>query len=117
MRFLLRQRGYKGQAHLAVTIQCVDIFSLEEYAHGMWKRSQMSDFSDAVQDIARETADTLCDDEVDQARLAVFDHLLEFITVAERGAADSFIRVYTDKFPAGVPGDILFVITLLQFVG
>ena len=77
----------------------------------------MSDFSDAVQDIARETADTLCDNKIDQSRFAVFDHLLEFITVAERSAADSFIRIYTYKFPAGVPGDILFVIALLQFVG
>ena len=91
VRFLLCQRGHERQAHLTIAVQRVDVLSFKEHAHRVRQRSQVTDFTNAVQHVARESADALRDNQVDLAGFTVLDHLFEFITMAERCAADPFV--------------------------
>ena len=78
---------------------------------------ELSDKRNTVNKVTSETGYALCYYEVKFTCKAPRYHIVEFITVFQRGAGDSFISKYVLKIPVRMFADKLAVMLLLKLEG
>ena len=80
---------HKGEDHLIVHVERIDILLLEEHAHSMF--FQAADITQAIQRVTAEAGDRLCNDQVDLPILAGLDHFTELLAFLGGCTGDSFV--------------------------
>lgn len=110
----LRLREEERQDHLVVHVECVHVLLLEVDTDA--EALELSRILEPVQRVAPEAGDGLRDDEVDLARLAVGNQLVELLALLGRGAGDALVGVQPYHRPFGVRGDLRRVVFDLRLV-
>ena len=113
MAFLLCKGGHEGEDHFAFRIKGIQSLCLEKDTDRMWESQQFTDISNAVYNIPGETGHALSNDKIDFSFFAVFNHLLELITVLQGSTGYAFIRIDLYKFPVWTFADDIVVMVFL----
>lgn len=114
-RLFLCHAGNESDHHFRCLVERVQVIVLKIDADRWVEVFEYADIANAVHEVPGKTADRLCNDKVDLARLAVLDHAQEFLTLFYRRCGYALVSIDAREFPGRVLTNDSFLVLDLQF--
>ena len=114
-RLFLCHTGNESDHHFRCLVERVQIIVLKIDADRRVEVFEYADIAYAVHEVPGKTADRLCNDKVDLARLAVLDHTQEFLALFYRRCGYALVSIDAREFPGWVLTNDSFLVLDLQF--